>query len=339
MTSLRQIRSRLKSIHSTKQIMRAMQLVSGSKLKRAQGRLLQARSVLEFLNGLLERVLAAQQEHPARGRKRPTKQEHPLCIARDPSTRPSTRSGLAQPVRLRSGLNPERSRGTQDFAPQAKSVGLQNLPSALVLFTSDAGLCGSYNTNLIQLAESYLRRDSAQRTQIIYVGKKGYRYFTKRGYAAAESYLDLAGRPNITKADEIGRALMQRFLDGKVGSIQLLYSQFRSATSFKPTITQWLPITLRSQSTVHSPQIEYIFEPSPERVFDDLLPRWALATFRLVMLEAFTSEHSARMIAMKNATDNAEEILKSLTTQRNKIRQAAITKELAEIVGTAEALK
>ena len=85
--------------------------------------------------------------------------------------------------------------------------------------------------------------------------------------------------------------------------------------------------------------LDYIFEPSPERVFDDLLPRWALATFRLVLLEAFTAEHSARMIAMKNATDNAEEILKSLTTQRNKIRQAAITKELSEIVGTAEALK
>ncbi|MFY9476509.1 MAG: FoF1 ATP synthase subunit gamma, partial [Aquabacterium sp.] len=84
---------------------------------------------------------------------------------------------------------------------------------------------------------------------------------------------------------------------------------------------------------------EYIFEPSPKRVFDDLLPRWALAKFQLTMLEAFTSEHSARMIAMKNATDNATELIDELTLQRNKVRQASITKELSEIVGTAEALK
>ena len=85
--------------------------------------------------------------------------------------------------------------------------------------------------------------------------------------------------------------------------------------------------------------MEYIFEPSPQRIFEDLLPRWAMAKFQLVMLEAFASEHSARMIAMKNATDNAEELLKTLTLQRNKIRQASITKEISEIVGTAEALK
>ncbi len=85
--------------------------------------------------------------------------------------------------------------------------------------------------------------------------------------------------------------------------------------------------------------LDYIFEPSAEDVFEDLLPRWAIATFRLFLLEAFTSEHGARMIAMKNATDNAEGLLKALTQQRNKVRQAAITRELSEIVGTAEALK
>ena len=84
---------------------------------------------------------------------------------------------------------------------------------------------------------------------------------------------------------------------------------------------------------------EYIFEPSPRRIFEDLLPRWALAKFQLVLLEAFTSEHSARMIAMKNATDNAEELIDGLTRTRNKIRQAVITKEISEITGTAEALK
>src|SRR3989338_6013957 len=160
MASLRQIRGRLRSIQSTKQIMRAMQLVSGSKLKRAQGRLLPARSVMGFLDGLLERVLTAAPE-----------MTHPLCRAREGS------------------------------------------PSCLVLFTSDAGLCGSYNTNLIQLAESFLRRDTLKETHVIYIGKKGYRHFTKRGYAAAAAYLDLAGRPNLAKAEAIAQALMSRFLN------------------------------------------------------------------------------------------------------------------------------
>jgi len=335
MASLRQIRARLRSTQSTKQIMRAMQLVSASKLKRAQARLMQARSTLGFLDGLLQRVLAA-----TPGLDHPTTQ---LSAAGRPSD--AKRRGL-----LKAG-----PAGWWDHPLCAVRAAA---PSTLAILTSDTGLCGSYNANLIQLAESHLRRDSAKATQVIYIGKRGYRYFTKRGFVAAESYLDLAGRPDLKKAGAIGRALMDRFLSGRTGSIQLLYSQFASAMSYKPTLLQWLPIQLsattepkaegrRPQGTGLRPPAsgprreadEYIFEPSPRRVFEDLLPRWALAKFQLVMLESFTSEHSARMIAMKNATDNAEELLKSLTTQRNKIRQASITKELSEIVGTAEALK
>lgn len=209
----------------------------------------------------------------------------------------------------------------------------------LVVLTSDAGLCGSYNTNLIQLAEAHLRRDAARATRLVFIGKKGHRYFTKRGYQAAHAYLDLAGRPNLAKAAEIGRQLMQEFLSGGAGTVSVLYSRFASSSTYRPTVETWLPLNLSVERSASSGQIEYILEPSPQRVLDDLLPRWALARFQLIMLEAFTSEHSARMIAMKNATDNAQELLNSLTTQRNKIRQAAITKELSEIVGTAEALK
>jgi F-type H+-transporting ATPase subunit gamma len=294
MPSLRQIRGRLRSIQNSKQIMRAMQLVSGSKLKRSQGRLGQSREVAAFLDELLQRVLAAR----ASGSRRKTAvPEHPLCRAQE------------------------------------------GRPSALVVVTSDAGLCGSYNANLIQLADAHLRRESARTTQLVFIGKKGYRYFTKRGWQAAEAHLDLAGRPNPAKAAEIGRALMQRMLSGSVGSVSVLYSRFVSATVYRPTIEPWLPIRLKTQDSSPKTQVEYLFEPTPQRVFEDLLPRWAVARFQLMLLEAFTSEHSARMIAMKNATDNAQELLDALTTQRNKIRQAAITKELSEIVGTAEALK
>ena len=290
MASLRIVRRRLRSIQSTKQIMRAMQLVSASKFKRSQDRLLEVRGLMEFLDGLLQRVLAAV---PAL--------DHPLCTKREKAA------------------------------------------DALVIFTSDAGLCGAYNTNLIQLAEAELRRDTLHPAQCISIGKKGHRHFTKRGHEVVESHIDLAGRPNLRQAREIGQSLMKRFLLGEVSSIKLLYPQFVSSMKNQPVVETWLPISitpsLNHPITPPSNDMEYIFEPSPTRVFEDLLPRWALAKFQLVMLEAFTSEHSARMIAMKNATDNAAELVDELTMQRNKIRQASITKEISESVGTAEALK
>jgi F-type H+-transporting ATPase subunit gamma len=319
MASLRHIRRRIRSIQSTKQIMRAMQLVSGSKFKRAQTRLLQSRQMMGFLDDLLQRVLvAAARRHPerakasrgtaaGRGRRVATHLDHPLMAAREEA------------------------------------------PSALLLVTSDAGLAGAYNTNLIQLAEGELRREGARATQVSYVGKRGYRHFAKRGYAAKDAVLDLAGRPDVARIDAIGKTLMDRFLAGEIGSVRVLYAKFISASVSRPTIAQWLPIQLERTSSpqtnrptgqrANGPTVDYIFEPSPERVFADLLPRWAIATFRLLLLEAFTSEHGARMIAMKNATDNAQELLGSLTLQRNKIRQATITRELSEIVGTVEALK
>jgi F-type H+-transporting ATPase subunit gamma len=303
MASLRIIRRRLRSIQSTKQIMRAMQLVSGSKFKRSQTQLLQVRAVMEFLDGLLQRVLAAT----------PQAISHPLCVE-----------------------------------PKAAA-------SALVIVTSDTGLCGSYNTNLIHLAESHIRRESARPTQYTYIGKKGHRALTKRGFAASQAFLDLAGRPNVSRIGEIGTQLMDQFLAGQVSSVQIVSARFRSAASSKPSVTAWLPATfgdtrLNSQRghtelSLVSPKSarlasdDYIFEPSPQAVLQDLLPRWALLKFQMAILEAFTSEHSARMIAMKNATDNAQELLGSLTSQRNRIRQASITKEISEIVGTAEALK
>ncbi|HEX9779718.1 MAG TPA: ATP synthase F1 subunit gamma [bacterium] len=308
MASLRVIRRRLRSIESTKQIMRAMQLVSASKFKRAQSQLLQSRLVMEFLDGLLGRVGSAVSSIA-----------HPLCERR------------------------------------------HSAESLLVVMTSDTGLCGSYNTNLIHLAESHLRREGARATRIAFIGKKGHRHFTRRGWPAARAYLDLAGRPAITDISAIGAELLEDFLSGRAGTVDLLYARFVSSAVSRPVIRRWLPISLEAPRpnaelgmrnaepktrladsefrTPNSALEEYIFEPTPERVFEDLLPRWALAAFQVAVLESFTSEHGARMVAMKNATDNAEDLLKQLTRQRNRIRQSMITKELSEIVGTAEALK
>ena len=323
MASLRIIRRRLRSIQNTKQIMRAMQLVSASKFKRSQDRLLEIRRVMECLDGLLRRVLAAV--------GRPERQSRTEVAGRSRGTaipsldHPTTRSG---------------------WRDHPLCAMREDAAEALVIFTSDAGLCGAYNANLIQLAEAEFRRDTLHPVRCISIGKKGHRHFTKRGREVVESHIDLAGRPNLRQAREIGQSLMRRFLSGEVGSIKLLYPRFVSSMRNHPVVETWLPIRLSlppqadpPPADAHGTPVDYIVEPSPTRVFEDLLPRWALAKFQLVMLEAFTSEHSARMIAMKHATDNAAELVDELTAQRNKIRQASITKEISEIVGTAEALK
>ena len=208
----------------------------------------------------------------------------------------------------------------------------------LVVITSDAGLCGAYNANLISLAEAHLKADHKVPIQLILIGKQGFRYFSRRGYQVMSSALDLAGRPNPTVIRKLASSLIEAFLAHRVDAIQVAYTRFLSFASYRPALEPWLPIA----ATNHESRItnhEYIFEPTPQHVFNDLVPRFALAKFQQLVLEAFTSEHSARMIAMKNATDNAQELLDGLTTQRNKIRQAGITKELSEITGTAEALK
>jgi len=308
MASLRQIRRRIRFIQNTQQIMRAMQFVSASKLKRTQGRLEQARTVAGYLSELAERLSF----HPAMAR-------HPLC-----ERRPSVTA------------------------------------TALVVVTSDTGLCGAYNTNAINLAEAYLRKDGDVPVQLappfhgmaglVLIGKKGYRYFTKRGYRVMASHVNLAGRPNPPVIRQIATTALEAFLAKRVDAIEVAYTRFVSSIRYQPVIEPWLPIQSPVTSATNrggsakffggSYQLpDYIFEPTPERVFEDLLPRFAIAKFQQMVLEAFTSEHSARMIAMKNATDNAEELLDELTLLRNKVRQATITKEISEIVGTAEALK
>jgi len=290
MANLRQIRRRIRFIQNTKQIMRAMQLVSASKLKRTQGRLMHARVVSGYLSELLQRVTG----EPANG---PTGKRitHPLCERREPQT-----------------------------------------SLVLVVITSDTGLCGAYNTNLLHLTEAHLRQDGKVPVQLVLIGKKGYRYFTKRGYHAMASSLDLAGRPTPQVIRGIATTLLEAFLTKRVDAVHVAYTRFLSTTTCRPVIEPWLPIQL----PVTSYQLpEYIFEPTQERVFEDVMPRAAIAQFQTMVLEAFTSEHSARMIAMKNATDNAEELLDDLTLLRNKVRQASITKEISEIVGTTEALK
>ena len=211
----------------------------------------------------------------------------------------------------------------------------------LVLFTSDRGLCGGYNTNLIRAAEAFIRQQAGDREiELTLVGRKGGDHFRRRGAKIADRYIDILYKPADELAGEIAQKLISRFVSGEVDAVYILYSRFRSALSQVPTLEKLLPVALAESTEVQAQQqIEYLYEPGVEQLLASLLPRIAGVAVQRALLEATASEHGARMTAMESASGNASKMIGSLTLQMNRARQASITRELLEIVGTAEALK
>lgn len=211
----------------------------------------------------------------------------------------------------------------------------------LVLFTSDRGLCGGYNTNLIRAAEAFIRQQAGDREiELTLVGRKGGDYFRRRGAKIVDRYIDILYKAADELAGEIAQKLITGFVGGEVDGVYILYSRFRSALSQVPTLEKLLPVALaESKEAQAQQQTEYLYEPGVEQLLASLLPRITGVAVQRALLEATASEHGARMTAMDSATGNASKMIGSLTLQMNRARQASITRELLEIVGTAEALK
>jgi len=206
--------------------------------------------------------------------------------------------------------------------------------ASLCLITSDSGLCGMYNNNIIRRAEEFISGRGKERTRLVIVGKKGFNYFKNRGVRVTNTYLGLNGRYSAEIADDISNSLVAGFLSGETDEAYLAYTRFETTLSHKPVIKKFLNIEVPP-----APGIEYLLEPSKERVLEDLAPRYIAMSMKVALLEAFTSEHAARTIAMKTATENAEELLENLILLRNKVRQANITQDIMEIIASSEALK
>jgi len=205
----------------------------------------------------------------------------------------------------------------------------------LVVLTSDRGLCGGYNANLLRFAENFVRQRSAQ-TAITVVGRKGLEYYWRRNATIVRHRVGVLSTPVPELTRDLAAAITERFVSGETDAVFLVYSRFRSAISQIPTVTPLLPVTLPE---TEGPPVDYIFEPDRAALLDLLLPRYVQAVITQGLLEAIASEHGARMTAMDNATTNASEMIGRLTLVMNRVRQAAITKELMEIVSGAEALK
>ncbi|HEY0867807.1 MAG TPA: ATP synthase F1 subunit gamma [Fimbriimonas sp.] len=213
---------------------------------------------------------------------------------------------------------------------------------ALILVTSDRGLAGGYNTALIRKAQDFVRdagRDAGHDATLITIGKKGNLFFSKRGYSVSHNIQVPSSGARLEDAIEVARRARQMYESGEVDAIYVCYSKFYSAIRQVPQIVQLLPIEAPAATDDAAVKSEYEFEPDPAGLLDTLLPRYFLTLVQQAMFEATASEFGARMTAMTSATDNATKMIQTLTLRANRERQAAITKEILEVVGGAEALK
>jgi F-type H+-transporting ATPase subunit gamma len=284
MESLKILRRRIRTVASTMQLTKAMELVSAAKLRKAQSKLVSSRPYANKMQTILENLSTAS-----------TTLSHPLFEKRE-----------------------------------VKSKGL-------VIITSDRGLCGSYNVNIFRKAEEFLNQEPKDKIKLILIGKKGFFFYRKKSWEIRGKYLELVGKIELSKAKEITSDLVDLFLSGEVDEIYLLYTRFISPTSHEVTLEKFLNI--EKPKGKQEEFLEYIFEPSAEKLFDELLPRYCITRVQMALSEAFASEHGSRMIAMGAATRNAEEMIDHLTLLRNKARQSTITKEMVEIASGVEALK
>ncbi|OGQ79428.1 MAG: ATP synthase F1 subunit gamma [Deltaproteobacteria bacterium RIFOXYA12_FULL_58_15] len=209
----------------------------------------------------------------------------------------------------------------------------------LVVMTSDRGMCGGFNSNILRRAERFIHEheDRFEKMEVASIGKKGREYFRKRGVATVRDFPGVFDDLTFRRATEIAEGMAEEYVKGEFDAVFLLYNEFKSAMSQRVTVESMLPIV--HDELPAGEDIDYIYEPGQVEVLNQLAPRYVAIEVWRALLESNASEHGARMTAMENATKNAKELIDGLTMQFNRARQAAITKDLMDIVGGSEALR
>ena len=290
----RQLKGRIRSVQNTRKITRTMELVSTSKLKRAQDRVIAARPYAEALREVIADLVTPDMSH-----------EFPL---------------LRRPAPISQG-GPRRA--------------------AVILLTSNRGLAGAFNSNLIKEARRRIEaREAEGYTVDLYaVGKKGVGFFKYLGRKLALERTDVGDKPTADHAVEIAAPLIDAYARGELASVELVQARFISALQTPPATVSILPIEPPAAKTTGGPTHDYILAPSAAAILEQLLPLYVRNMVYRGMVETAAGEHGARRTAMKNATDNAGDILEVLKRTYNRQRQAGITQEISEIVGGAAALQ
>jgi len=255
----------------------------------------------------------------------------------------------------------ERAKAARPYADRLQSfldsftIDPENLPhplaetrwnihnKGLLIITSDRGLCGSYNSNILREAAKWVKENDPDKIKLYIVGNKGIGYFKHRNVPIAKQFPNLDQKIDYKETKNIADTVASDFINGVVDDVDLLYSQFVSPAVCRQIRMHLLPICSAKKETKEEAAAnilaDFIYEPSPEAILNILFPKYLYTRIVAALADSFASEQGQRMVAMTTATDNAEEMVKTLTLKYNKARQAAITKELGEIVGGAEALE
>jgi F-type H+-transporting ATPase subunit gamma len=289
MATLRQIVRRIRSIQSTAKTTRAMSLVAGSKMRRAQQMALAHRPYAEELRSLLADVVGSLQDAGLEE----LSQAHPLLARREVKT------------------------------------------TGLVVVTPDRGLCGGLNTNMIRLSGAYVAARPG--LKMIAIGRKGLDFFSKTRTEIIGSFVRLGDYPSYEEVYPISRLVIDAYTTGEVDSVAIAFPHFVNTISQRPEIMELLPVAPPAEAAHR--HVDYIYEPDAAHVLSTLLPRFVEIQVYRAILENAASFQSAQMVAMRAATDAANEMISELTLLRNKVRQEQITKELLDITGGVEAMK
>jgi len=297
-SSIREIRRHIRSVRNISKVTRAMQMVAASKMRRAQEQVLSTRPYSQKAWELLTHLSCLG--------TRTEEEEHPLLRAR--------------PV---------------------QTIGL-------MVITADKGLCGGYNHNVLRLATEYLHKQQMP-VKVITVGRKGRDFLLRTKVDLIAEFTGIPALPSFMEVLPIARTVLDDYLNGVCDEVLLVYTNFVNTLTQKPVIRTLLPITVActleerigskyAEGEARTTIPEYVYEPDAKTVLAEILPRFTELQIYQALLESIASEHSARMVAMRNATENANELLSGLTLSYNRARQSAITKEILDIVGGAEAL-
>ena len=207
-----------------------------------------------------------------------------------------------------------------------------------VVITADRGMAGAFNSNVIRIAQKAIDKFGKDKSSLICIGKKSFGHFKMRNYNIIENYIDFWSALSFQEAIDIGENIISHFVNGKADEVQVVYNEFINIGKQEVQLEKFLPLTYEVQDESSSRYIDRIFEPSKEHVVKAMVPKYLNTQVWQYLLESFSSEQAARMLAMENATSNARDMIKDLTLKFNKARQSAITTEMLEIVSGAEAL-
>ena len=300
MPSIQDLRRRLRAVKSTQQITKAMKMVAAARLRRAQERVQAARPYTQKMTQILGDLA-----------RRAPDFKHPLLTGRE----------------------------TTDEAAHPRHI-------ILALVTADKGLCGAFNTNLIKAANEFIRQHAGEQLELVLIGRKGSDYFNRRSIKIRRAHLGITGTGKVNAADaiSIGQQLLTDFTseenppESRVDAVYLLYGEYKSALVQKPSLEQLLPIGRLPEGEKVEAGGDYIYEQPADEIFEVLLPKLIENQIYHALLESVASEMGSRMTAMDSASKNASEVIDRLTLNMNRVRQAAITREIIEVVSGAEAL-